>query len=187
MTSNSHKLAEANSRRDVFKQAIALFCGALALLIPGVAGMAALLDPLRRKGNSGGGFLRLASMEALPEDGTPRKFPVIAERTDAWTRFPAEPVGAVFLRRVGKQVVALQATCPHAGCSIDFQGMEPTNGKFFCPCHGADFDLFGKRLQPRSVSPRDMDSLEVEIRSRNEVWVKFQTFQSGATKKIAQG
>ena len=32
-----------------------------------------------------------------------------------------------------------------------------------------------------------MDTLEVEIRNKNEVWVKFQTFRIGTAKKVAQG
>jgi menaquinol-cytochrome c reductase iron-sulfur subunit len=174
----------AENRRGFLKQAAAV-CGAAAIALPAAVGMAAFLDPLRRKGQSGARFLRLATLEALPEDGTPRKVPVIAERSDAWSRYPAQPIGAVFLRRTGEKVAAMQVICPHAGCSIDFQ-RSPEGGRFFCPCHGAAFDLSGKRTQADSPSPRDMDPLEVEIRNRNEVWVKFQSFQMGRAERVAQ-
>ena len=107
------------NRRGFFGQAAAVLCGGVALLVPAAAGVAAFLNPLRQKSQSGQ-FMRLASLDVLPEDGTPQKVPVIADRTDAWNRFPAEPIGAVFLRRMKDEVVALQVICPHAGCSIDF-------------------------------------------------------------------
>jgi menaquinol-cytochrome c reductase iron-sulfur subunit len=161
-----------------------LFGGA-ALLVPSVAGIVAFLNPLRQK-SSGGQFMRLASLDALPENGTPLKAPVIADRTDAWTRYQAQPIGAVFLRRTAEGVKAMQVICPHAGCSINFEG-SGSEGKFFCPCHAASFDLAGKRTDQTSPSPRDMDTLEVEVRNENEVWVKFQTFGVGTVTKVAQG
>jgi menaquinol-cytochrome c reductase iron-sulfur subunit len=164
---------------------MAVLCGGAALLVPTAVGLLAALNPLRQKSQSGQ-FMRLASLDLLPEDGAPRKVAVIADRVDAWNRYPAEPVGAVFLRRTGDQVLALQVVCPHAGCSINFEG-SAKDGKFFCPCHAASFDPAGKRLDQTSPSPRDMDTLDVEIRNKSEVWVKFQTFGVGVAAKVAQG
>ena len=172
------------NRRGFLGQAVAVLCGGATLLVPVAVGAVTFLNPLRQKSQSGE-FMRLASLDALPDDGTPRKVPVIADRQDAWNRFPAEPIGAVFLRRTGNDVAALQVICPHAGCSINFEG-NAKEGKFFCPCHAASFDLVGKRTDQTSPSPRDMDSLEVEIRNKNEVWVKVQTFGLGTAKKVAQ-
>jgi len=174
-------------RRSFLGQAAALLFGGVALLAPALTGIAAFLNPLRQKGQSGQ-FMRLASLDALPDDGTPRKVPVIADRTDAWNRFPAEPIGAVFLRNIKGNLTALQVICPHAGCSINYES-GAQGGKFFCPCHTANFDLEGKRADAVSPSPRDMDALEVELRGekKNEVWVKFQTFGTGTANKVAQG
>ena len=36
----------------------------------------------------------------------------------------------------------------------------------------------------KSPSPRGLDELEVEIRSDNEIWVKFQNFRAGEKEKI---
>ena len=38
---------------------------------------------------------------------------------------------------------------------------------------------------PASPAARGLDSLEVEVRNRREVWVKFQNFEAGQAKKIA--
>jgi len=175
-----------DDRRGFFAQATALALGTVAFLVPTVVGMVAFLNPLRQKSRAGE-FMRLTSLDALPEDGTPRKFPVIADRTDAWNRFPDEPIGAVYLRRTGRRedpVLALQVICPHAGCSVNYAESEE-GGKLFCPCHAASFDFDGKRLDKKSPSPRDMDTLEVKIED-NQVLVRFQNFKAGTSKKVAK-
>lgn len=172
----------ATPRRGFFTRLAALVIGLLLYVPAALAGVWAFISPLREKG-SAGRFLRLTTVDALPADGVPQKFPIILDRTDAWTHFPQEPVGAVFLRRVGTdQVQALQVVCPHAGCHVGFQAEKRI---FFCPCHGAGFTLDGKRLEEKSHSPRDLDTLAVEIRNRNEVWVKYEKFRTGTTQKIA--
>jgi menaquinol-cytochrome c reductase iron-sulfur subunit len=182
-----------HQRREFIAKAMALLAAAVALITPAAVGIVAFLNPLRQKTRAGG-YIRVANMDALPADGSPQKFPVIADRTDAWNFFPNVPIGAVYLRRAGKdRVDALQVVCPHAGCSImvEKMGTGPLIEKgpvpiFFCPCHAASFDLAGKRLDADSPSPRNMDSLETEIRN-NEVWVKFQNFITGAANKMVSG
>ena len=181
------KTPAADDRRGFLAQAATFALAGVGLLVPAVTGIVALLNPLRQKGQAGR-FLRMTSLEVLPEDGTPRRFPVVADRTDAWNRFPDEPIGAVFLRRTGNRqepVQALQVVCPHAGCYIEYRDA-PQGGKFFCPCHGAGFDLGGKCLEKPSESPRPMDTLEVDRKrlQDGEVWVKFQNFRTGTSGKV---
>jgi nitrite reductase/ring-hydroxylating ferredoxin subunit len=161
---------------------LAVLMGAVALAVPAAAGVVSFLNPLRQK-SAAGKFLRLATLETLPEDGTPRKFPVVMDRTDAWNHFASEPVGAVFLRRTDKGVEALQVVCPHAGCYISY---DEQNKKLYCPCHQASFALDGKRTDAQSNSPRDLDTLEVELRNDHEVWVKYETFRTGTPQKVAE-
>ena len=149
-------------------------------LVPVVAGLGFFLDPLRRKASTGG-FLRLTTLEALPDDGIPHKFPVLANRVDAWNKFTQTPVGAVYLRRTSDgKIQAFNVVCPHAGCFVDFQ---TDLGKYHCPCHNSTFTLAGKIDNPSSPAPRGLDSLEVEVRNQTEVWVKFQNFQAGQAEK----
>ena len=150
-------------RRGFLGKAVALVVGAAGLLVPAVAGLAALLNPLRQKSEAGK-FCKLTSLDNpdLKIDGPPLKISIVADRADAWNLFRNVPVGAVFLRRVGeKEVQALQVICPHAGCSINYEA-SPDGGKFFCPCHIASFDLDGQPLDSPSPSPRPMDTLEVD-------------------------
>lgn len=171
-----------DQRRGFLAKLAAILLGAVAYAVPVAAGVVTFLNPWRQKAQAGQ-FLRLAALETLPEDGTPRKFPVIMDRVDAWNRFPNEPVGAVFLRRLEDRVEAFQVVCPHAGCYV---GYDPESQRFYCPCHSASFALDGKRLDETSPSPRDLDTLEVEIRGDSEVWVKYENFQTGIPQKVAE-
>ena len=150
-------------------------------IAPIAAGARVLLDPLRRTG-AGGQKIKVTNLDSLPKDGIPRKFAIFASRSDAWNRFPDAPVGAVYLRRTGDNAVeALNVVCPHAGCFVDFRAEKKG---FFCPCHNSLFEMDGKVADPKSPSPRGLDTLAVEIRNGAEVWVEFQNFRTGTAEKI---
>ena len=177
-------------RRSFLTTIVSLLVGA----VPATIALVAFFSPLRRKQSAAGEFVRIASLDVVPDDGLPHRFEVIHSRTDAWNRYPAEPVGAVYLVRApgGRVPLALTATCPHAGCFVDYRPGQP---RFQCPCHTSAFDFQGHRLDgDKSVSPRDMDSLDVELRpaavdaatSPPDVWVRFQRFEAGRHDKIAQ-
>ena len=170
-----------HNRRDFFKKVLAASISAVVGLIPLGAGLAVWLDPLRRKSSSAGA-VRVAALDALPADGVPRKFTVLADHMDAWNKSPATPVGAVYLRRTedGK-VEALNVVCPHAGCFVDFL---PAGNGFHCPCHNSSFQLDGRIANRSSPAPRGMDTLEVEVRNEKEIWVKFRNFEAGRPQKI---
>jgi menaquinol-cytochrome c reductase iron-sulfur subunit len=168
-------------RRDFFKKVLAGIIGAVLGLVPAVAGLTVFFDPLRRNAATAGA-IRVTRLEALPADGVPRKFPVLATRVDAWNKFTEVPIGAVYLRRTAEnQLQAFNVVCPHAGCFVDFL---PERGRFLCPCHNSTFTLAGKIDDPSSPAPRGLDSLEVEVRDGNEVWVKFRNFQAGRADKV---
>jgi menaquinol-cytochrome c reductase iron-sulfur subunit len=170
-----------NSRRNFLVKVGAIAIGAVTMLVPAISGLLVLLNPLRRKA-AGADAVRVASLKALPANGEPRKFPVLATKVDAWTRTPDVPVGAVYLRRVGdKEVRAFNVVCPHAGCFVDYQAAQ---NHYHCPCHDSTFALDGKVLDPKSPSPRALDELTVEIRNGDEIWVKFQNYRAGVKERI---
>lgn len=171
----------AQGRRDFLAKACTVALGGAAFLPPVIGGIAVAIDPLRRAG-SGSDFVRVTTLDALPEDGVPRKFTVFADQVDAWNKVPDAPVGAIYLRRTGpSEVSALHTTCPHAGCFVEFV---PAGNHFWCPCHNSEFTVDGSIQSPSSPAARPLDSLAVEIRNQNEVWVKFQNFQTGTARKI---
>ncbi|QDT74975.1 QcrA and Rieske domain-containing protein [Lacipirellula limnantheis] len=178
------------NRRSFFAITAAVVTGSIAVLTPIGVGIAAFLTPLFRKSKSP--EVRIALLDQVPDDGMPRYFPVVADREDAWTRYPAQRVGAVYLiRNAGEEKpTAFTAKCPHAGCFI---GYTPGAKVFQCPCHTSAFKLNGERLNgDAEVAPRGMDTLPVSIRQAKtgdgteiaEVWVEFIDFQTGHKEKI---
>lgn len=168
-------------RRSFLRKVAAVLIGTVAAMIPGAAGLAVFLDPLRRKAGKAD-FVRITSLDSLPPDGSARKFQVIAQKTDAWTRQPDAPVGAVYLQRKPDQsVVAFNVQCPHAGCFVDAM---PGGEGFYCPCHNSHFSADGA-VQPGSPSPRGLDELEIDpIALRDGVIkVRFENFQAGIPQK----
>ena len=91
---------QSTQRRNFLVKAAAVILGGIAAAVPVVAGLLTFADPLRRRSSkSGDGFMRVANLDAVPDDGVPRQFAVIADRSDAWNRFPQEAIGVVYLRR----------------------------------------------------------------------------------------
>lgn len=178
----STKDAEKMQRRSFVKKAGALVVGAGAGLIPAAAGLVMFCDPLRRRPTDTLGWIRVASLNGLPDDGVPRKFAVIGTLADAWNKVPMAPIGAVYLRRTGSAMVqALNVVCPHAGCFVDYLAEQHD---YHCPCHGSSFTLDGRIKDPRSPSPRGLDPMAVEIRNESEVWVRYQNFVAGQKERI---
>jgi len=170
-------------RREFLSKAVSIVTGGVIVAVPVAAGLGTLLAPLGA-GGQGGLKLRLAEVADLPDDGSPKRFDVIAERNDAWTKYPKKAIGSVWLRKLAEdKVVAFNTSCPHLGCSVDF---DSTGGQFSCPCHASSFDLKGERLG-KSVSPRGMDSLDVDqekLTADGEVWVTFVNFRTKVAEKV---
>jgi len=169
----------AAPRRSFLTALGAIVVGGLAGLAPVAASVVSVFDPLRKRG-SDTGMVRVTTLAVLPPDGSPRKFTINADQTDAWTTHRDAPIGSVYLRAVDGDVRALNVVCPHAGC---FVGVADDGSRFACPCHKSSFDLDGVINDPASPSPRDMDVLEAELRNGDEVWVRFQNFQPGHSDK----
>ena len=165
--------------------------GAAIGVVPMAAGVRMAMDPLSRKAIAvDAEFIRLAEVSDL-EAGVPRKFAIVEDKRDKWSRYKDVPVGAVYLLLVENgedskssepKVIAYNTVCPHLGCFVDYR---PEQQDYFCPCHDSNFALDGSLK--KGVSPRGMDTLEVEIRNGSEVWVKFQRFKANTKEKIVIG
>jgi menaquinol-cytochrome c reductase iron-sulfur subunit len=189
-TPTSQSEGPTANRRSFGTVVAALATGAVAMLTPLGVGLASFFSPLRRKASAS--TVRVALLEQIPDDGVPRSFAVIADRVDAWNRYPAQRIGAVYLvRKPGEKTpTAFTAKCPHAGCFI---GYTPGEDAFKCPCHTSSFNLDGTRVRgDAEVSPRDMDPLKVDVRSVaategatiDEVWIEFVDYATGHKERI---
>jgi menaquinol-cytochrome c reductase iron-sulfur subunit len=177
-------------RRNFFIEALALTIGAVITIFPFIPGVAVLLDPVLRRKKKGIGesgdeeFVRVTTLDSIPTSGV-QQFPVIADRHDAWSHFPNERVGAVYLRRVGENTVeCFNAVCPHLGCIYSYVA---SRNEFYCPCHNSAFHIDGSKIEgPGRVnpSPRPLDELQVDVKENGEVWVKFEDYLTGIEEKI---
>lgn len=180
----SDALPGRTGRRHFLAGAAVVVLAAAAKLVPVVSGLQVFLQPLRRHAGPAS-FVPVTSVSALPADGAPRRFPVVAERVNAWSRTPGVSVGAVYLRRLPNGgVQGFNALCPHAGCPVSFQ---PERRAFACPCHASRFEVNGAVSSPDSPSPRGLDELEVQVNPAGQVLVKFQNFRSGVAQKVPIG
>ena len=183
-------------RRSFMYNAVTLIISAAVGLAPLFTGLAVFFDPLRKRGVAGGSedegnWLRIASIEALPDDNVPRPFPVIADQVDAWNRIPNQPIGLIYMRRAegSQEIEVLNAVCPHAGCFVGLID-NADEKQFRCPCHTSGFDLSGAKLDINGVtnpSPRDMDPLEVDqekLAATGEIWVDFKNFFPGKHERV---
>ena len=164
--------------------------GAAIGVVPMAAGVRVAMDPLSRQETVvDAEFIRLAEVSDL-EVGVPKKFAIVEDKRDKWSRYKDVPVGAVYLllqkakedERGEPKVIAFNTVCPHLGCFVDYR---PEQQDYFCPCHDSNFALDGSLK--KGVSPRDMDTLKVEIRKGHEVWVKFQRFKANTKEQIVIG
>ena len=190
-------------RRSVLVHLVTAVLSFVIVTIPATLGGLFFLDPILRKrkdaeagGKSGEvsrkdekGFIRLnLTRDSIPADGTPVPVTVLDDIVDAWNRFKNGPAGSIWLRQVGAgPILAFKSMCPHRGCSVDFRTAEQD---FFCPCHTSAFALDGKKTN--DVPPRDMDGLEVSMRTNGaddpggqEIWVRYQKFRGATAEKIA--
>ena len=166
-------------RREFLKAAACTVLGGACLAAPIIAGVAVISAPLRQKGPPV--EVKLATLDSLAIGGAPKLFQVITDRRDAWTQFPKQAIGSVFLLRKSEtEIVAFHSSCPHLGCAVEFLD---NKGSFYCPCHDSSFAKSGE-VMGTSPSLRGLDTLEVEVRGR-EVWVKFQNFKAGIREKVA--
>ncbi len=171
---------DATPRRDFLKSAACLALGGCALAAPVGAVIVVLAHPLKSRGVPLP--VKLTSLGSLPLNGPPKFFQVVTERRDAWTKFPANAIGAAFLRRVGEsEVIAFNASCPHLGCAVEFR---KERDAFYCPCHDSEFQKTGE-VRGKSPSRRGLDTLRVEIREGGEVWVYFENFKTGIAEKVS--
>jgi cytochrome b6-f complex iron-sulfur subunit len=63
------------------------------------------------------------------------------------------PIGAVLVvgtSKAAKNLIAVNPTCSHEGCTVRWQSKQD---KFVCPCHGAEFARDGKVKEKPAKKP----------------------------------
>jgi len=152
-----------------------------ALLAPALI---ALSDPLWRRRRQGlaGPRVPVAQVDEIPDldaGAAPLRAQVVASGLrDAWNRLDSARLGSVFLGKRQGSLTCLSATCPHAGCGIDF---DEKQRQFICPCHNSSFAIDGTRRD--GPAPRDMDRLDVTVEG-DTVYCLFRRFRPAMSRKV---
>lgn len=176
---NSEISEPEGSDRRGFLAATAFLTGAVCTLAPVGAAAVFVLDPILRKKEdaaAGDGFIKVATLDMLPDDGTPVAAKVIDDRRDAWNLERNAEIGTVYLRKMGENLVCFSAICPHMGCFVQFK-----EESFHCPCHNSQFDIDGQTTN--KIPPRPLDTLECRV-DGNDVLVKYESFLAGIHDKV---
>ena len=187
------------NRRTVLKWLSAAL-GAVACAFVAIPAVGYFAEFIRRRPANRALVQRVIRLRDLPP-GRAKMVPIIGSRLDAWTLYPAETVGRVWLVRetddsveeAAAKVVAFTSVCPHLGCQIQ---LDARGEKFVCLCHRAAFNFDGspvseQELGHRIHAPRPMDTLDcvvVRDESSGEWWVevKYQRFVQGLTRRVVK-
>jgi Rieske Fe-S protein len=105
---------------------------------------------------------------------------VVKERRDAWAKVENVRLGAAWLvRDKGGSIHAYTTTCPHLGCSVDF---DREADRFRCPCHASAFDReTGARIS--GPAKRGLDALDAKVDENGQVLVRFARFRTDTAKR----
>jgi menaquinol-cytochrome c reductase iron-sulfur subunit len=181
-----------NGRRTFLKWATNGI-GAIFAFVLGAPAVAYLFDPRNRPQPSSD--LRPVTGVKLSEVGADPVQGVLRDvRRDAWTLYPNDVLGRVWVRRLkpGKTqecYVVLSTICPHLGCSVNANANQGADPGFTCPCHDGRFTADGA-LAPVNPGPppRGMDHFAFEVaadpanpdpENRDLLLVKFEVFRQG--------
>ena len=170
-------------RRGFLFQFMTFLAGGLLALIPSAIAGIFICNPLLRKTKEDGveeGYLPLAiGPGGIPEDGTPIRVTVVADRRDAWNVYPKQRIGNLWLRKNQQgELIAYSTICPHLGCAVEYRSAD---ADFYCPCHNSKFTLEG---QPTNqIPPRPLDELPTKV-ADGRVWVRYEKFRGGIKEKL---
>ena len=184
-TKGSVEVSPCMSKGPPRREFVSIALGGAIGAAPTVGGLRVVLSPLFSS-RSGGILARLTTLENLEVGGVPQAFKVIADKADAWTTYKDLPLGLVYAQRVSdKEVVVFSASCPHAGCAVEYRNEGSRGAHYYCPCHESSFKTEGSLAPDNTQAKRGLDTLEVveEKLEEGEVWIRFQKFKAGIPEK----
>lgn len=89
----------------------------------------------------------------------PKSFKFQIHQVDGWYESDVELEAWISLDDTGK-IFALNPTCKHLGCTVNWNANSKFPEQYYCPCHEAHYTKDGKNL---AVAPAPLDEYEVKI------------------------
>jgi thiosulfate dehydrogenase [quinone] large subunit len=85
------------------------------------------------------------------------------------TRDPRTGNPAVVIRLSNaKKLVAYDAICTHAGCTVEYSAAEKA---LVCPCHGSVYDPARNAAVLQGPAPLPLTKLKVAVDSKGNIWL----------------
>jgi menaquinol-cytochrome c reductase iron-sulfur subunit len=166
------------SRRSFLGLLTAVLMAVIGFLVA-IPAIGYFFGPLRRRsGTADDAFQDVGALADVPI-GQWRLLSVEKTHEDGWKRTRVRH--AIWVRRRGedpRDITVFSSICPHLGCPINWI---TDQSQFFCPCHGAIFDVNGRCTG--GPPPRGMDPLEHEVRA-GRLWVRWQDFKIGVAERV---
>jgi len=161
----THQHPEPPDRRSFLDWAIHGI-GAVFAVVLGVPVVGYLIDP-RNRPKSPSDYRAVSGIKLGLLGETPMQGVIRNVRRDAWTLYPDDVIGRVWVHRVGPgktkaDFQVFSTICPHLGCSINCNADQAAEPGFTCPCHNGRFALDGSRL-PDNPATRGMFALAFEV------------------------
>ena len=119
----------------------------LLATLTGFAGTAlAYLSPRKESGGAGG---TLTARSGILKAG---------DVADGQGTVARSSRGKILVVRRGEELLGLEATCTHLGCTVTWNG---DSEEVECPCHGARYDIRGNVLRGPAREPLQVVTLRI--------------------------
>jgi Rieske Fe-S protein len=173
----------AERTRRGFLKLVTVALGGLVGAVLAVPALRFVIFPTRRKIVSGSNDMVPVAQASSVGDKPLRVEITVPEQRDAWSKVTNVRLGAAWLVRASaSEIRAFTTTCPHLGCSVDYDAQ---TGVFRCPCHTSSFDKDGNRVS--GPAKRGLDPLETKVDADGRVTVRFQRFKPDVPEREEAG
>jgi len=132
---------------------VAAIGAATAITLGGIVGVSAIgpTDP-----GADRQWIPLANLSDLPPGQITTVMLNYEARSGIYTRDVSTPV---MVSRIGDEIIAYNAACPHLGCIVRWDG---PSDQFRCACHGGAFDRHGEVTAGPPPRPLDQYTTKIE-------------------------
>jgi menaquinol-cytochrome c reductase iron-sulfur subunit len=114
------------------------------------------VDPLLQSKNDSD-WVKVIEVSQVSSEPKSVEFEVL--QVDGWYESQPKLIAWVSKGKDGK-IFALNPTCKHLGCIVNWNGSPEYQNEYYCPCHGAHYTVDGKSL---AVAPLPLDEYQVKV------------------------
>lgn len=118
------------------------------------------IDPALKAAGAGGTMVPVADISEITD--VPKSVTFTVKQDDAWVK-GQDATKTAWVYKNGEEVVALEPTCKHFGCMVNWAGDENHPDQFFCPCHLGRYTKDGVNV-PNTPPNAPLDMFEYEVR-----------------------